>query len=247
MAGYKEHISVSGMCGVAYGVSSTLFLGFTPVQGALAGCMTWVAGMLPDLDADGGKPVREIFGLLGALAPLIALRHLIRICGSVDGVILCAILIFAITRYGGAALLKRVSVHRGMFHSIPALLIAAELMFLAYVSDSLAVKCLMAGGVALGFLSHLLLDELYSVKWTGLRLKLSKSSGSALKFTGKRLMPNVFTYSLLMFFTWLTLMNAGLIQDSASPTAPPFASPEERDPINSKPIRQANDEWPERF
>ena len=169
MAGYREHISVSGMCGAAYGTTAALVMGFTPVQGALAGCLTWVAGMLPDLDADGGKPVREIFGLLGAVVPLIAIRHLIRWCGSVDGVILSAIIIYAVTRYGGATLLKRLSVHRGMFHSIPALFIASELVFLAYMSESIGVKCLMAGGVGIGFLSHLLLDELYSVQWSGLR------------------------------------------------------------------------------
>ncbi|MCA9072673.1 MAG: hypothetical protein KDA84_27310, partial [Planctomycetaceae bacterium] len=110
MAGYREHISVSGMCGVTYGLTATLAFGFTPVQGALAGCLTWVAGMLPDLDADGGKPVREIFGLLGAVVPLVAIRHLIRWCGSVDCVVLSAIVVYALTRYGGATALRRLSV-----------------------------------------------------------------------------------------------------------------------------------------
>ena len=244
MAGYREHISVSGMCGAAYGAAATLVCGFTPVQGALAGVLTWVAGMLPDLDADGGKPVREIFGLLGAVVPLIAIRHLMRWCGSVDGVVLSAIVIYALTRYGGATLLKRLSVHRGMFHSIPALLIAAELMFLGYVSDSIAVKLLMAGGVAVGFLSHLLLDELYSVQWAGLRLKLSKSAGSAFKFASSRWAPNVFTYATLMFLTYLTLIDVGVIREPEETAPPPTASPDS--PIDVKPMRHAADEWPER-
>lgn len=247
MAGYREHISVSGMCGATYGAAATLVFGFTPVQGALAGCLTWVAGMLPDLDADGGKPVREIFGLLGAVVPLIAIRHLIRWCGSVDCVVLAAIVIYALTRYGGATLLKRLSVHRGMFHSIPALLIAAELTFLAYVNDQIAVKCLMAGGVAIGFLSHLLLDELYSVQWSGLRLKLNKSAGSAFKLTSSRLIPNVFTYAMLMFFTWLTLVDVGLVRDPNSPQVPtqPAAGPQESTPTKANPIHHASEEWPE--
>ena len=244
MAGYREHISVSGLCGAAYGAAASLILGFTPVQSALAGCLTWVAGMLPDLDADGGKPVREIFGLLGAIAPLVAIRHLMRWCGSVDGVVLSAIVIYALTRYGGAAVLKKLSVHRGMFHSIPAMLIASELMFLAYVSDSIAVKCLMAGGVAIGFMSHLLLDELYSVQWSGLRLKLSKSAGSAFKLTSSRLLPNVFTYATLMFLTWLTLVDVGLIREPESLEVPPTASP--TSPVDARPIRQATEDWPER-
>ena len=46
MAGYREHISVSGVLGVFYGVGSVLVFEFSPVQGALAGVLTWVAGML---------------------------------------------------------------------------------------------------------------------------------------------------------------------------------------------------------
>lgn len=245
MAGYREHISVSGLCGAGYGACASLILGFTPVQSALAGCLTWVAGMLPDLDADGGKPVREIFGLLGAVVPLVAIRHLIRWCGSVDGVVLSAIIIYAITRYGGAATLKRLSVHRGMFHSIPALLIASELTFLAYFSDSMAVKCLMAGGVAIGFLSHLLLDELYSVQWSGLRLKLNKSAGSAFKLKSSRFIPNVFTYATLMFLTYLTLVDVGLVRDPESLPTEPTVAPIV--PMNAKPMRQASKEWPERI
>ncbi len=245
MAGYREHISVSGVCGAAYGTTAALVLGFTPVQGALAGCLTWVAGMLPDLDAEGGKPVREIFGLLGAVVPLVAIRHLIRWCGSVDGVVLSSLMMYALTRFGGAAVLKKLSVHRGMFHSIPAMLIAAELMFLAYASDSVPVKCLMAGGVAIGFLSHLLLDELYSVQWSGLRLRLNKSAGSAFKMTSSRFFPNVFTYAMLMFLSWLTLVDAGLIRDPQTRKSLPTASP--NPPTKAKPIRHATEEWPEHF
>jgi membrane-bound metal-dependent hydrolase YbcI (DUF457 family) len=170
---------------------------------------------------------------------------LIRWCGSVDGVVLCAIIMYALTRYGGAAVLKRLSVHRGMFHSIPAMFIASELIFLAYVSDQVAVKCLMAGGVAIGFLSHLLLDELYSVQWSGLRLKLAKSAGSAFKLSSTRFFPNVFTYATLMFLTYLTLVDVGLIRDPESLPAEPAVAP--ASPMQAKPLRHANQEWPERI
>jgi hypothetical protein len=44
--------------------------------------------------------------------------------------------VYAAIRYGGSAMLMRLSVHRGMFHSVPAMVIAAELAFLAYKSNS---------------------------------------------------------------------------------------------------------------
>ncbi len=213
MAGYREHISVSGFLGVCYGVGTTFALGFTPVQGALAGILTWIAGMLPDLDSQTGKPVREIFGLIAAVTPFVMMRHLLDWAGDAEGGMLLAVLLYAAIRYGGAMLLGKVAVHRGMFHSIPALLISAELVFLGYKSDSISVKLLMSGGVALGFFSHLVLDEMYSVEWTGLRLKLNKAAGSALKLVGNSFVPNVVAYALLSLLTYVTLVSVGILDD----------------------------------
>lgn len=211
MAAYREHVSISGLLGTGYGFAAWFFFAFTPVQSVLAGVLTWIAGMLPDLDSQSGKPVREVFSLLAAAAPLAMMGRLQRIGGSPEDALLLAIALYAGIRYGGALLLGKLSVHRGMFHSLPALLIAAECTFLAYESPSLSVRLLMAGGVAMGFLSHLVLDELYAVQWTGLRLRLNKFAGSALKLFGPRFVPNVFTYALLGVLTYATLVNLGLL------------------------------------
>lgn len=216
MAGYREHISVSAMCGLGYGVAATLFAGFTPVQGALAGILTWVAGMLPDLDSDTGKPTREVFSLLGAIAPFAMMGHLLKWGGDAEGAMLLAILVYGGIRYGLSTLLARVSVHRGMFHSIPALVIAAEIAFLAYKSESVVVKLLMAGGVGLGFFSHLLLDEVYAVQWKGLTIRLNKAAGSALKLAGRSFIPNVVTYALLMLLSYAAMVDVGLIQGAGA-------------------------------
>lgn len=217
MAGYREHISVSGLLGVGYGAGAWYAFGFSPVQGALAGTLTWFAGMLPDLDSETGKPVREIFGLLAAAAPVVLMPRLLQWGQDPETAMLLAILLYAGIRGGGAMVLGKLAVHRGMFHSIPALLIAAELTFLGYKSDSLSVRLLMAGGVALGFFSHLLLDELYSVEWTGIRLRLNQAAGSALKLFGKSFLPNVVCYGLLCALTYFTLIDVGLLERPSKP------------------------------
>jgi hypothetical protein len=97
---------------------------------------------------------------------------------------LFAILAYAFVKYGGAFLLGKLTVHRGMFHSIPALLIASELTFLGYHSEEMRVRVLMAVGVGIGFLSHLVLDEMYSVQWDGMKVRLASSAGTAMKFFG---------------------------------------------------------------
>jgi membrane-bound metal-dependent hydrolase YbcI (DUF457 family) len=212
MAGYKTHITVSGALGVGYGTAGVMLGGFTPVEGALAGVLTWFSGMLPDLDSASGRPVREVFSLLAAFTPLAMMGHLMEWSHhSYEAATLMAVILYVVIRYGGQTVLNRAAVHRGMFHSIPAMLITAEIAFLAFRSSSLGVKLLMAGGASIGFFSHLVLDEIYAVEWNGAHVRLNKFAGSAVKFVGNRFLPNVLTYSLLMVMTYAALVQARVI------------------------------------
>lgn len=224
MAGYRTHITVSGLLGAGYGTAASLAFGYSGIHGALAGCLTGVAGMLPDLDSESGRPVREVFGLTAALAPLVTMHKLLEWGGSMDGAMLLAVLLYVSVRYGGALILGMAAVHRGMFHSIPALLIAAELTFLAYHGHTTEVRLLMALGVALGFASHLVLDEIYSVQWNGMHIKLKASAGSALKFMGNDWTANFITFSMLLALSYVVLIQAGLVPDSP-PSRQPHALP----------------------
>ena len=217
MAAYREHITVSGALGVGVGLAASWLFGFTGVQGALAGCLTGVGGMLPDLDSKSGRPVREIFGAVAAIAPLVLMRRLIIWGGDLDGAMLLAVLVYVSIRYGAAQLLGMVAVHRGMFHSIPAMLIAGELVFMAYHSSLFSVKLLMGLGVIIGFGSHLILDEIYAVQWNGIRVKLNKAAGSAFKLMGNNAIPNIVTYGLLFMLTY------ALFIDPNSQQQPPTA------------------------
>lgn len=219
MAAYREHISVSSLLGVMVGGGAYFALGFTPIQGALAGWLTALGGMLPDLDSETGRPVREMFGLVAAVAPLALVGRVIGWLGlesTPEMVMLLIVIMYLTIKYGGQMLVGSISVHRGMFHSLPAMLIAAELTYLAYPSSVSRVKLLMGAGVAIGFFSHLLLDEMYSVQWSGVRIKMKKSAGSAIKMFGRMFVPNVLTYSLLMVLSWAVLVDVGIIQ----PTEP---------------------------
>ncbi|MBL8820331.1 MAG: metal-dependent hydrolase [Planctomyces sp.] len=220
MAGYREHISVSGLLGVAYGCAAMFLFGFSLVQSSIAAVLTWMAGMLPDLDAEGGRPVRELSSLTAALMPLLVLQNVHAIGVTGDRAMLFALASYAVVKYGGAFLLAKLTIHRGMFHSIPALLISAEVTFLAYHSHEQRVRILMAIGVGLGFLSHLVLDEMYSVQWDGTRIRLKNSSGTALKFFGTEAVPNGITMALLMFCTYMSLVQGGILREPGTEPAP---------------------------
>ena len=72
-----------------------------------------------------------------------------------EQMVLAAGVTYCFVRFGVARLLMRYTVHRGMFHSIPALLIFTGLAFLLCGFGNLHLRYFKAGGVFLGVLSHL--------------------------------------------------------------------------------------------
>lgn len=224
MAGYREHITVAAFAGIGYGISSILLGGFTLVQGALAGWLASLGGMLPDLDSPTSRPVRELFGLVAAIGPLLLAGRVLvwlNLPSGPESIMLAIVVMYLGIRYGGAELVSRFAKHRGMFHSLPALIISAELVYLVYPSDSEFTKLLMAGAVGTGFLSHLLLDEVYSVDVSAGRVKLKKSSGTAIKWSGPDFVPNMICYCMVMILSFAILNQWGWI--AADPNLHPAA------------------------
>lgn len=214
MAAFREHITFSTLLGVGYGVAGSTVLGFTPTQGAMAAGLTGIAGMLPDLDLNTGRPGREIFSVVAAIAPMFLVHHVLswlKLPYDAETVLLTMIVLYFAIRFGVSELVNRLSVHRGMFHSIPAMIIAADIAYLGYPGTTMAVKLLMAGGVVVGFLSHLVLDEIYSVELSGVAVRLKKSAGSALKVAGPAFLPNVFTFALCGTLTFAVLSHMGIL------------------------------------
>lgn len=197
MAGFRTHITVSTGLGVVYGGFAANPLHFEAEDCVLAAVLTGVGGMLPDLDSDSGRPVKELFGVAGAIIPLMLLRRLHNMNLSHEGQILVLIGFYFAIRFGLSWVLKRVSVHRGMFHSIPAMLISGLIVFLEYGSPNRELRLLLGGGVMAGFLSHLILDEIYSVDFNGVRIKLKSSAGSAMKFFSPSFFGTTICYLIL--------------------------------------------------
>ncbi|SFJ32244.1 metal-dependent hydrolase [Planctomicrobium piriforme] len=226
MAAFREHITVSGMLGVGYGVAAMTLLGYSPAEAAVGGVLAGIGGMLPDLDIPTGRPGQEIFALTGSVAPLVLVGHILKwskLPANTEVMILLMLGMYVTIRYGAAWLIDKISVHRGMFHSIPAMLIAAEAIYLIYPNPNVTVKLLMACGVALGFFSHLLLDEVYSVGWSGPLPSLKKSFGTAIKLAGPTLGPTVVTYGLLAALTFVIGEQTGIIGPPIEPGSTPVA------------------------
>jgi len=205
MAGFKTHISTSTALGIGYAASAHYFFAVPPESCVLAGGLCSVSGMLPDLDSDSGVPLRESVAFAAAAVPVMMIRRFERLGMPLETMILAGMVIYLIIRFGLAALLKKYTVHRGMFHSLPAAVIAGEVAFLLFDQENLWLRYYTAGAVLLGFLSHLVLDELWSIEVKRLRLK--KSFGTAVKFWGDSMWANVSTYAKVILLTYLVVQD----------------------------------------
>jgi membrane-bound metal-dependent hydrolase YbcI (DUF457 family) len=196
MANFRTHITTSTVLGAGYAALGAYY--GLPMEAALvAGGLCGVGGMLPDIDSDSGVPVRETMGFAAAVTPMLLVDRFQHLGFNYEQMVLAGGASYLLVRFGIARLLMRYTVHRGMFHSIPALLIFTGLAFLICGSTNLHLRYFKAGGVFLGVLSHLLLDELYAVQWAGGRWRFKSSFGTALKLWGDSTWSNFSTYTKL--------------------------------------------------
>lgn len=211
MADFKTHITVSTGVGIAYGL-----LGYSQFQlpvgtCVIAGGLCSVSGMLPDLDSDSGIPIRETKAFTSAVIPMLMIERFERMGMSHASMALVGGAIYFLLRFVVWNLFKRYTKHRGMWHSIPAAMIAGLLAFLVCSSQDVSIRMFRAWAVFLGFMSHLVMDELYSVDLNGRTLK--RSFGTAMKFFGNNAWANVFTYLKLGLFGMLAI-NDPMLQES---------------------------------
>jgi hypothetical protein len=210
MADFRTHITASTVIGIGYGTASHLLLGIPVPHCIIAAGLCSVAGMLPDLDSDSGIPVRETLCFVSVLIPMLMLRRFQAMGLGPEQIVMVSAFLYVGLRFGVGALFKRYTKHRGMWHSIPAALIAALATYLVCLSPDVQVRLLKSCAVFVGFVTHLVLDEIYSVDLYGRRIK--KSFGTALKFFGRSRWANFSTYAKLAALVVIALGDARFME-----------------------------------
>lgn len=205
MAGFHTHITTSTVVGIGYGAVGYAAYDFSFPTCVVAGGMCSVAGMFPDLDSDSGIPLRELLSFGAAIMPVLMLERWIALGFTPEMISLGCVLMYILVRFGIGGLIKRLTVHRGMFHSIPAALIFGLVAYLVCASHDEPVRYFKALGVFIGFMSHLILDEIWSVEWTGLTPRFKKSFGTAMKISGDNFWANLATYGQLVLLTYVAI------------------------------------------
>ena len=181
MANFTTHIAVGT---VVSGAAATLTLAANVIsqESLVAVTMAGVVGsVLPDIDLKESRPSRALFA---GLAVFLSFCVLFAVANrySIAEMWIAWLGTLAFVRYPVHAAFHRFSYHRGIWHS---LLAGAMFWFLtAFVYNRLlgyheGVAWLAGGFLFIGFLTHLILDEIYSVDVFDTRLKAS--FGTAVK------------------------------------------------------------------
>ena len=235
MGNYRQHITVAGFLGAGYAWAAYTLAGVHAVYGSVAALLSTLGGLLPDLDAPSGVQLRGFTGLLGVLAALAVWQRV----GGVEPPpafeyhLWAVIAAFVLVRHGLRRAMTRLSVHRGISHSLPTCAVWGALTYLSYPvgdhapPDRHVLRVFMAAAVMLGFLSHLVLDEVCSVDLRGARV--NRAFGTALKLWASSFWSTLAVYAVLIYLTWrVTRVWPDALPSYSPPAAPvmPFRLPD---------------------
>jgi membrane-bound metal-dependent hydrolase YbcI (DUF457 family) len=214
MAGYKAHMAF-GMVTAAGWTFIVVMLSLVSVWFIpIIFIATVVGAFLPDLDSDTSAPLKIlliIFSVLGSgVAGWIVFNQEDSSWLRLGGISAFSGLFIY---YGIGGIFKKLTNHRGIFHSIPAVLLSAllTLTLLNQIDLDVNIKIIISLGVGLGYLCHLILDELNStVNLGGIPFIPNKSIGTAVKIYSKNWKISLGVYGItgwLLFQNWKTIMN----------------------------------------
>ena len=219
MANFRTHIVGGAVLGTAVGATAFAFglVSSRPLLSlGLAGVVA-AGSVAPDIDSDTSVPFHVTFGILSLAAGAATLVHVLELFpGDWLRLILwpTVVAVFFWTVVGWV--FKKFTRHRGMVHSIPSALLSGLLLFLLAGRLGAAEwsSFLLALSFFLGYLLHLILDELYAaVNFNGLKFEPKRSFGSALKFYSgsRRACLAVYTALAVIILTQQERL-AGLVQ-----------------------------------
>lgn len=186
MANFTTHI---GAGTVIAGALATLTLAADVVapENLVAVTLAGVLGsVLPDIDLKDSRPSRAMFAGLGVFFSFAVLFNAATKLSVAELWILWLGTLVGV-RYGLHYIFHKLAVHRGIWHSLLAGLfcsVATAIVFYYLLRRPEGVAWLAAGFMMIGYLTHLILDEIYSVDVMDVRIK--SSFGTAVKLIDRR-------------------------------------------------------------
>jgi hypothetical protein len=155
-----------------------------------------IGGILPDIDHFKSKPSKFIRFVISNFIAFLFVFKFASFHQILNLVLIWLGIYFSIQSL--FFLLKNKIKHRGAIHSVPfGILISLLVAFFSYkiFNQSVLVSYVLGFFLFLGYISHLILDEIYSVDINGRKIK--KSFGSAFKICLNNNALNFILYSII--------------------------------------------------
>ncbi len=203
MADFKAHTSLGALWGVVWGIIA-LFTGLCSFIGSVVVLfLATVGSAAPDIDSPTGRPRELVLSFLGVALPVVVFLNFAKDI-TTENILVAVIVTFFLTRYLLDRILSRWAVHRGLWHSIPMALLSAEITYLLFWDADVKSRLVYTAAVFGGYLSHLILDEMYSVKV--LEVSTKRSFGTALKLKSESKLNTFFIYSAIVVLACICLV-----------------------------------------
>lgn len=213
MPGYKTHVTASSIGGAVLSIAAFHFEHVPLPSALLAGGLCAVGGIVPDIDSNNSQSFRHCMAIVAGFSSLMLVSRMRDFDLDTESVALIGGGVFIFCWFVLGRLIRKFTVHRGMCHSIPAVIIGSELIYILSSGD-IVQHFLNAAAIGIGMLLHLVLDELNSFtigNWGNIKAK--KSLGSALKlFDPDHLKSSAFAFLLLFLLTGVAIRERSLTQ-----------------------------------
>jgi LexA-binding, inner membrane-associated putative hydrolase len=200
MANFNTHLSIAAAASMGAALVAVNVRLITNADMPWLIFLGTLGGLLPDIDASNSRPVKLLFNVLALMGVAGALQAF-KNNSEPYPLLLIVAGAYLFIRFAVFALFNRLTTHRGVFHSVLAAVFFALLTTcISYHFLHWDVLHAWLNGlfIALGFIVHLLLDELYSVDLSNARVK--SSFGTALKLFSQS---NLAASALMAIFTMM--------------------------------------------
>lgn len=181
MANFQTHI-ISGV--LVSGMGATVLIAgslVTPMEAAALTITGAMGAILPDIDLEESRQSRYLFAGMGLFLGFLALfNHAMTY--SILELWMLWLGVYILFRYIFWKAFNAYTVHRGVFHSLLSALffsLATVVLFSKFLGQEDMLSWMAGLFLFLGFITHLVFDELYSVDFGGKRIK--RSFGTAMK------------------------------------------------------------------
>ncbi|BDD06272.1 metal-dependent hydrolase [Aureibacter tunicatorum] len=211
MAGFTGHSIAGGVAGVAASIASVELLKLNINEAIIIGLLFYLGSLSPDIDANKAIITRKFFKYFGLLSGVICsiilfkkveYYHVVVIIGGS----------WALSVYVIKPIFNQYTKHRGLFHSIPAGMVISGLfghlilwlnnyrreLKISKFDDEFVKFAALA--FLLGYILHLIIDEIWSLKG------MKSSLGTALKVYEQKKAPSYILMYLIAMGLYATIL-----------------------------------------